>query len=104
MSELATQDRAELCWFAHLRQPVLADYGMPVRIGFEAKETVDTSRDYGKLVLNMVSTFAEFERNLIRERQMEGIAKAKLEGEYRGREPTARAKTEAPYRFSSRAK
>lgn len=58
------------------------------------KETVDTSGAYGKLVLNMFSAYAEFERDLMRERQMDGIAKAKLEGKYKGRKPTARAKAE----------
>ncbi len=36
----------------------------------------------------MLGVFAEFETNLRRERQMEGIAKAKLRGIYRGRKPT----------------
>jgi DNA invertase Pin-like site-specific DNA recombinase len=37
---------------------------------------------------------AEFERTLMLERQREGIAKAKAEGRYKGRKPTARAKAE----------
>ncbi|HEV2173069.1 MAG TPA: helix-turn-helix domain-containing protein [Nitrospira sp.] len=36
----------------------------------------------------MLGVFAEFETNLRRERQMEGIAKAKAAGVYRGRRPT----------------
>jgi DNA invertase Pin-like site-specific DNA recombinase len=36
----------------------------------------------------MLGVFAEFETNLRRERQMEGIAKAKERGVYRGRKPT----------------
>jgi hypothetical protein len=36
----------------------------------------------------MLGVFAEFETNLRRERQMEGIAKAKLQGVYKGRKPT----------------
>jgi hypothetical protein len=36
---------------------------------------------------------AEFERSLMLERQRVGIARAKAEGKYRGRQPTARAKT-----------
>src|SRR5262245_26693543 len=35
----------------------------------------------------------QFERELMLERQREGIAKAKAEGKYKGRAPTARAKT-----------
>jgi DNA invertase Pin-like site-specific DNA recombinase len=38
----------------------------------------------------MLGVFAEFETNLRRERQMEGIAKAKADGRYKGRKPTAR--------------
>ena len=37
---------------------------------------------------------AQFERELIRERMMVGIAKAKAEGKYKGRAPTARAKAD----------
>jgi len=40
----------------------------------------------------MIGAIAEFERGLMLERQREGIAKAKAEGKYKGRKPTARAK------------
>lgn len=40
-----------------------------------------------KLMLNMLGAFAEFEREIIRERQAEGIAKAKAKGKYQGRKP-----------------
>ena len=36
----------------------------------------------------MLAVFAEFETSLRRERQMEGIAKAKAEGKYKGRKPS----------------
>jgi DNA invertase Pin-like site-specific DNA recombinase len=39
----------------------------------------------GKCFLDMLGVFAEFETNLRRERQLEGIAKAKAEGVYKGR-------------------
>jgi DNA invertase Pin-like site-specific DNA recombinase len=39
-------------------------------------------------MLNMLAAFAEFETDLRRERQMEGIAKAKAAGVYKGRKPT----------------
>ena len=39
-------------------------------------------------MFNMLGSFAEFERSLIRERQREGIALAKKEGKYRGRKPS----------------
>ncbi|MBF8263241.1 MAG: hypothetical protein HW387_906 [Parachlamydiales bacterium] len=40
------------------------------------------------LLLNMMGSFAEFERSLIKERQAEGIALAKLRGAYTGRKKT----------------
>jgi DNA invertase Pin-like site-specific DNA recombinase len=45
-----------------------------------------------KLMLTLLGAVAEFERGLMLERQREGIAKAKAEGRYKGRKPTARAK------------
>jgi DNA invertase Pin-like site-specific DNA recombinase len=55
---------------------------------------LDTGTPTGKLMLNLLGSIAEFERELMLERQREGIAKAKGEGKYRGRQPTARAKSE----------
>ena len=55
---------------------------------------VDTSNATGKLILNVMSSVSQFEREMMLERQREGIAKAKAEGKYKGRKPTARAKTE----------
>lgn len=48
----------------------------------------DTTAATGRLFLTMLGAFAEFETSLRRERQMEGIAKAKAEGRYRGRPVT----------------
>jgi DNA invertase Pin-like site-specific DNA recombinase len=42
-----------------------------------------------QLLLTMLGAIAEFERNMMLERQREGIAKAKAEGKYKGRAPTA---------------
>ena len=53
---------------------------------------LDTSTPTGKLMLNVLGSVAQFERELMLERQREGIAKAKAEGKYKGRAPTARAK------------
>lgn len=50
---------------------------------------LDTSTPTGKLMLNMLGSVAQFEREVMLERQREGIAKAKSEGKYKGREPTA---------------
>jgi DNA invertase Pin-like site-specific DNA recombinase len=52
------------------------------------EQPVDTSSAAGKAFLQMLGVFAEFETNLRRERQMEGIAKAKAEGVYKGRKPS----------------
>lgn len=54
---------------------------------------LDTGTASGKLMLNLLGSVAEFEREIMLERQREGIAKAKAEGKYKGRKPTARAKT-----------
>jgi|AP95_1055475.scaffolds.fasta_scaffold103931_2 DNA invertase Pin-like site-specific DNA recombinase len=54
---------------------------------------VDTGTPKGKLMLTMLGAIAQFEREINLERQREGIAKAKGEGKYKGRKPTARAKT-----------
>ena len=55
---------------------------------------VDTATPTGKLMLNVLGGVAQFEREMMLERQREGIAKAKGEGKYRGRKPTARAKAD----------
>lgn len=49
---------------------------------------LDTSTPTGKLLVNMMGSIAQFERELMLERQREGIAKAKAEGKYRGRQAT----------------
>ena len=46
------------------------------------EQPIDTSNAAGKAFLDMLGVFAEFETNLRRERQLEGIAKAKAEGVY----------------------
>ncbi|MCE4224918.1 recombinase family protein [Methylobacterium sp. C25] len=55
---------------------------------------VDTATPTGRLMLNVLGGVAQFEREMMLERQREGIAKAKAEGAYKGRKPTARAKAE----------
>jgi DNA invertase Pin-like site-specific DNA recombinase len=51
-------------------------------------QAFDTSTAMGKCFLDMLGVFAEFETNLRRERQLDGIARAKAEGVYKGRKPT----------------
>jgi len=52
------------------------------------EQPIDTGTAAGKAFLDMLGVFAEFETNLRRERQLEGIAKAKAEGVYKGRKPS----------------
>jgi Resolvase, N terminal domain len=54
---------------------------------------LDTNTPTGRLLLNLVGSVAQFEREIMLERQREGVAKAKAEGKYKGRKPTARAKS-----------
>ena len=49
------------------------------------EQPVDTGTAAGKAFLGMLGVFAEFETNLRKERQLEGIAKAKVAGVYKGR-------------------
>lgn len=53
---------------------------------------IDTSTTNGRLMLNLLGSIAQFEREIMLERQREGIAKAKAAGKYKGRKPTAKAK------------
>jgi DNA invertase Pin-like site-specific DNA recombinase len=52
------------------------------------EQPIDTSNAMGKCFFDMLGVFAEFETNLRKERQLEGIAKAKTAGVYKGRKPS----------------
>src|SRR6185312_5280938 len=52
---------------------------------------MDTGTATGKLLLTVIGAIGQFEREMMLERQREGIAKAKAAGKYRGRKPTAQA-------------
>jgi DNA invertase Pin-like site-specific DNA recombinase len=52
------------------------------------EQPVDTASPAGKAFLQMLGVFAEFETALRKERQLEGIAKAKAAGVYKGRKPS----------------
>jgi len=60
------------------------------QVGFRALQqgAIDTTRSDGRLMLNILASFAEFETDIRKERQLDGIAKAKAEGRYTGRKPT----------------
>jgi len=53
---------------------------------------LDTSTPTGRLMLSMMGALAQFEREMLLERQREGIARAKAEGKFKGRVPIARVK------------
>src|SRR5690348_17175185 len=59
-------------------------------VGFRALQqgAIDTTTSNGRLMLNVLGAFAEFETDLRRERQADGIAKAKIAGVYKGRPPS----------------
>src|SRR5688572_11113559 len=55
---------------------------------------IDTGGPFGEMILTILGAIGQFERRIMLERQREGIAKAKGEGKYKGRAPTARAKAD----------
>src|SRR5215510_8857475 len=55
------------------------------------EQPIDTSSAAGKAFLSMLGVFSEFENNLRRERQMEGINAAKTRGVYKGHKPSIKA-------------
>lgn len=54
------------------------------------KESLDTNTSHGRMILTILGAVAEFERNIIRERQAEGIRAAKERGVYKGRKKVVR--------------
>lgn len=65
---------------------------------------VDTSSATGTLVVQVMGAVSQFERSVMLERQKVGVAKAKAAGKYRGRAPTARAKTSEVLRLKAEGK
>ena len=63
----------------------IATIGAHLRV---TEQAVDTSTAAGRAFFGMLATFAAFETDVRRERQAEGIAKAKADGIYKGRQPT----------------
>lgn len=68
--------------------------GVGLRILSMGGAELDTRSATGKLMLTMLGAVATFERELMLERQREGIRKAAAEGKYKGRAPTARRKAD----------
>jgi DNA invertase Pin-like site-specific DNA recombinase len=52
------------------------------------EQPIDTGSASGRAFLQMLGVFAQFESSIRKERQMEGIAKAKANGVYKGRKPS----------------
>jgi DNA invertase Pin-like site-specific DNA recombinase len=75
--------------------------GVALRVLSMGGQTLDTSTATGKLMLTMLGAVAEFERGLMLERQREGIAKAKAEGKYTGRAPTAMRQSDEVMRLKA---
>jgi DNA invertase Pin-like site-specific DNA recombinase len=83
-----------------LRRLVSDLTGRGVRVQFIKESLTFTVEDspMSTLLLNVMASFAEFERSLIRERQMEGIQLAKKQGVYKGRKPSLSAERAANLR------
>jgi len=81
-------------WEIVKRLEAVEDGGAGLRVLNLGGETVDTKSATGKLILTIFAGFAQFEREMMLERQREGIAKAKAENRYMGRRPTARLKAD----------
>lgn len=79
----------------------LSEQGVILRV---LSMQLDTSTPTGKLMLTMLGAIAEFERELMLERQREGVAKAKAEGKYKGRAPTARSRSDQVIQLKSEGK
>lgn len=78
--------------------------GVGLRVLNLGGETVDTRNATGRLILNIFAGFAQFEREMMLERQKEGIAKAKAEGKYLGRKPSAKLKADDVRRLHGEGK
>lgn len=62
---------------------------------------MDTTKPTGTMMLTVLGAIGQFEREIMLERQREGIAKAKAEGKYRGRKPLADEKREQVLQLAS---
>lgn len=74
----------------------LSQRGVRVRL---LSMNIDTSTATGKLLLTLMGAVATFERQVMLERQKAGIAKARADGKFKGRAPTARAKAAEVHRL-----
>lgn len=63
---------------------------------------IDTTGPTGELILHVLGAIGQFEREMMLERQREGIAAAKMAGKYKGRKPTDPAKIDAILKAKAR--
>lgn len=77
----------------------LADKGVTVEFVKESLTFAGKDSSTDKLMLSVMGAFAEFERALIRERQREGIALARMRGAYRGRKKLLSSEQQAELRL-----
>ncbi|WP_096704216.1 recombinase family protein [Magnetospirillum sp. 15-1] len=77
---------------------VLGKKGVSLRI---MNMGIDTSTPTGKLMLTLLGGISCWEREIMLERQREGVAKAKAQGKYKGRKPTAMAQAEEVLRLKA---
>lgn len=84
----------------HLGQLVAALRGKGVSLSI-LDLGLDTSTPTGELILNMMGAVAQFERQMMLERQREGIAKARANGRYKGRAPTAMRQAQIAYELAT---
>jgi DNA invertase Pin-like site-specific DNA recombinase len=81
-------------WEIVKRLEAVEDGGVGLRVLNLGGEWVDTKSSTRKLILTVFAGFAQFEREMMLERQREGIAKAKAKNRYLGRRPSARLKAD----------
>ena len=65
---------------------------------------MDTKTPTGKLMLTVLGAVAQFEREIMLERQREGVAKAKAAGKFKGRKPIAKHKQQEVLRLIANGK
>jgi DNA invertase Pin-like site-specific DNA recombinase len=79
-------------------QQQLADKGVHLRI---LNLGLDTSNNTGQAIIDIMVTISQFEKQIILERWREGIARAKREGKFKGRTPSAFAKADEVKRLAA---
>jgi DNA invertase Pin-like site-specific DNA recombinase len=70
-------------------------------LSISGNQALDTATSTGRLMLAVIGAVGQAEREAMLERQREGIAKAKREGRYKGRVPTARRQADEIARLKS---